>query len=251
MSIVLNRVQESCLRIRDQWYPQEMWLSSVFNSLVVSMGGAGRVLLEVGCGRDAQTLRMLSSYFELALGADLEIARQGNGDARWRTMVSDAHCLPLPDRSVDAIALGNVIEHLADVRAALAEFARVLRPGGRVIIVTVNKWFAPVVLGRVLPHRLRQLVNRAVSGTNEEDTFPAFYRGNTPKALTAAAAAVGLITVDMRYMSHHPRYFMFSALAYRAAVAVERVVRKYERLAPLRHFILCQLERPSETEKRA
>jgi hypothetical protein len=103
----------------------------------------------------------------------------------------------------------------------------------------------------VLPHRLRQVVNRVVSATNEEDTFPAFYRANTPDALLAAASAAGLNTIDMRYVSHHPRYFMFSVLAYRAAVAVERAVRRYESLAPMRHFILCQLERPSETEEAA
>src|SRR5262249_13171888 len=46
-------------------------------------------------------------------------------------LVGDAEGLPLPDASVDAGILRSVLVHVGDVRAALAELARVLRPGGR------------------------------------------------------------------------------------------------------------------------
>ena len=41
--------------------------------------------------------------------------------------------LPFADRMFDAVVLADVIEHVDDVTATLAEVRRVLRPGGRVV----------------------------------------------------------------------------------------------------------------------
>ena len=62
-----------------------------------------------------------------------------------RTLVSYWEALPLKDRSCDLILALDVIEHLPDPRTAIAETARVLRPGGAVLIKTPNP------LGAVLP----------------------------------------------------------------------------------------------------
>ena len=46
-------------------------------------------------------------------------------------LVGDAEVLPLPDASVDAVILCSVLVHVDDVRSAVEELARVLRPDGR------------------------------------------------------------------------------------------------------------------------
>lgn len=52
------------------------------------------------------------------------------------TRLQDVTALRLPDASRDAVVSLDVLEHVFDYRAALGEFARVLRPGG-VLVVTV------------------------------------------------------------------------------------------------------------------
>ncbi len=47
-----------------------------------------------------------------------------------RTLVADAHELPLQNASVDGVMLGEALHHFAHSERALAEVARVLRPGG-------------------------------------------------------------------------------------------------------------------------
>ncbi|MFZ1425883.1 MAG: class I SAM-dependent methyltransferase, partial [Geminicoccaceae bacterium] len=50
----------------------------------------------------------------------------------------DLTALPLPDASVDAALCALALVHLPDLRPALAELARVVRPGGRIVISDVH-----------------------------------------------------------------------------------------------------------------
>jgi arsenite methyltransferase len=60
---------------------------------------------------------------------------------------ADATHLPFPDQTFDAVISTQVLEFVPDVNAALAEIHRVLRPGGRVIIVDTDwdsiVWHSP------------------------------------------------------------------------------------------------------------
>lgn len=59
----------------------------------------------------------------------------------------DAGDLPFPDESVDAIAIADALHHFPDVEAALADCARVLRPGG---VLVVREFDPETVRGRLL-----------------------------------------------------------------------------------------------------
>lgn len=69
---------------------------------------------------------------------------EGKGDGvglqtgEWNTskidLVSDISSIPAPDASFDAILCTEVLEHLPDPIAALREFARLVKPGGRIIL---------------------------------------------------------------------------------------------------------------------
>jgi len=57
----------------------------------------------------------------------------------WRWMVADAMDLPFADASFDAVYAGEIIEHVGDTASALAEWRRILRPGGTFILSTPNR----------------------------------------------------------------------------------------------------------------
>jgi demethylmenaquinone methyltransferase/2-methoxy-6-polyprenyl-1,4-benzoquinol methylase len=50
-----------------------------------------------------------------------------------------AESLPRPDASSDFLSMGYALRHIADVNAAFAEFFRVLRPGGRLLLLEITK----------------------------------------------------------------------------------------------------------------
>src|SRR5579859_5548598 len=101
--------------------------------LVALRGVSGR-LLEIGCGA-GRNLRAFAHYRpDLTLqGVDisrvaLEEAAAAGGPIVYR--LGDALHLPYPDASFDIVVLFDVLEHVPDVGRAVAEIARVLRPGG-------------------------------------------------------------------------------------------------------------------------
>ena len=59
-------------------------------------------------------------------------------------MVGDALRLPFPADAFDRVIAAEVLEHIPDDRGAMAELARVLRPGGT-IAVTVPRWWPELV----------------------------------------------------------------------------------------------------------
>lgn len=102
--------------------------------------------LDIGTGT-GRVLELFAPYAERAIGLDashemLAIARQRMEEAGLRhaqVRHGDLYQLPLQARTVDLITIHQVLHFLDDPGAALTEAARVLRPGGRLLIVD----FAP------------------------------------------------------------------------------------------------------------
>jgi ubiquinone/menaquinone biosynthesis C-methylase UbiE len=103
---------------------------------------AGERVLDVGCGSGAVTREIARRVGSrgVAVGLDpspalLAVARQlakeaGVGD-RIEFREGDALRLPFPDGSFDAVVCVTVLSHVPRGETAIPEFARVLRPGGR------------------------------------------------------------------------------------------------------------------------
>jgi SAM-dependent methyltransferase len=105
-------------------------------------GGHDRepTILNVGCGTGG-TIRMLESFGQV-LNVDVsdEAIALSRSHGFQAEKVTD-HRLPYPDGSIDVVAALDVLEHIEDDQAALQEWARVLRPGGFVLLtVPAYQW---------------------------------------------------------------------------------------------------------------
>jgi SAM-dependent methyltransferase len=90
-------------------------------------------ILDVGCG-DGQISRLLSDAGSDVVGVDptwnqISVASERGGGASY--VRSGAAALPFGDASFDAAVACLVFEHIDEVDEAIAEIARVVRPGGR------------------------------------------------------------------------------------------------------------------------
>lgn len=107
-----------------------------------------RTILDVGSGAGqlaAPLLRYADSQAEIICSdfstAMLQRARARLESDRPRFAVADLAHLPFADQSFDGITCGYVLEHLPHPAPGLAELARVLRPGGRLLLMTMEDNF--------------------------------------------------------------------------------------------------------------
>jgi SAM-dependent methyltransferase len=106
------------------------------------------------------------------------------------------------DASFDVICCENVVEHLADPHAAFCELARVLRPGGRLLVQTPNFMSYKALAAWLLPHAIHIALGRYRHGVAEPEMWPTLYRCNTARQLMIAAAEADLIPTMLIYKNN-------------------------------------------------
>jgi demethylmenaquinone methyltransferase / 2-methoxy-6-polyprenyl-1,4-benzoquinol methylase len=98
--------------------------------------GARALDVAAGPGNVAAELVARGAHEVVALDLSLAMLAEGasRGHERIRWVNGDAQRLPLPDASFDVVTISFGLRNVPDPVRALEEFARVLRPGGRVVL---------------------------------------------------------------------------------------------------------------------
>ncbi len=87
------------------------------------------------------------------------------------------------DQTFDLVTLRMCAEHVAEPDRAVAAFSRLTKPGGKVIIYTINRWSPVPIITWIVPFGLHHPIKRLIWKTEEKDTFPVSYLMNTRKQL--------------------------------------------------------------------
>lgn len=109
----------------------------------LAIGFAGQTVADLGAGEGALSLllaRGCRKVFAVDLSPNMLVRlreaadRSGVGD-RIQTLEGDLEHLPLPDAAADTVFLSQALHHAADPAQALREAARILKPGGTLILL--------------------------------------------------------------------------------------------------------------------
>jgi SAM-dependent methyltransferase len=150
---------------------------------------------------------------------------------------ADLAQLPFADGTFDIAISSHVAEHLAQPERVFGELARVIKPGGRLLILTPNRWHYVTVSSALLPHRFHLTYNRW-RGVDEHDIFPTVYRANTARRLRALYEGAGFEVDSLEQFETEPEYLAFSTPTYALGVGFERLVNRFDRLKHLRVNLL-------------
>jgi ubiquinone/menaquinone biosynthesis C-methylase UbiE len=93
----------------------------------------GEKILEIGCNRGALVMKMQEHSLD-AYGVDINPEAIKYGFTN-NLFVADATSLPFPDDSFDKVYSVHTIEHIPDIKKSLREMERILKPGGRIVLI--------------------------------------------------------------------------------------------------------------------
>jgi SAM-dependent methyltransferase len=169
----------------------------------------GNRVLDAGCGTGRHVCEAFRTGGVDVVGIDLKwedlckaattlyLMREAEGGGPGRCLISraDVTTLPFRDEVFDAVICSEVLEHLADNRAAIGELVRVLKPGGNLV----------VSVPRFLPERICWALSEAYH--HEPGGHIRIYR---KKELQTLLEAAGTTCRDIRYKHglHAPYWWL-------------------------------------------
>jgi SAM-dependent methyltransferase len=241
----LGNARERCLELYDRYYSRPDYLHHLdrYRAEIAASVGPNAVVLDAGCGDAMPITREVATKVRYAVGVDLEQPRPSG--ARLSGARADVTRLPFRDGAFDVVFTLSVVEHLLDPERAFREFYRVLKPGGKLILQTPNRWDYVSVVAHLTPFWFHRKIAPTVLGRPAADVFPTHYRANTSGSLQRILGRSGFRAREPVRFNQYPAYLMFSPLLFRLGVAYERVTTRLGGLAWLRGWILVTGEKPS------
>ncbi|PWH18855.1 MAG: class I SAM-dependent methyltransferase, partial [Ardenticatenia bacterium] len=97
-------------------------------------------ILDVGCGVGAY-LSALRVHSPHVFGVEIEGEYAREAATRGHVVQALGERLPFAENCFDLVLSHEVIEHVSDDRACVAEMVRVLKPGGRLVLFCPNRWY--------------------------------------------------------------------------------------------------------------
>ena len=170
-------------------------------------------VLEIGVGSGAHAA-LLSGHARSFTGIDLTECATENTRGRFRVMdlsgdlrQMDAEHLDFPDESFDFVWSWGVIHHSANTEQILREVRRVLRPGGRAVVMVYHRslWGYYVVTGLIRGVLLADLLRtRSLHRTVQRATDGAIARYYSPREWRSLVKVQGLQLEWLRVYGDKP-----------------------------------------------
>jgi ubiquinone/menaquinone biosynthesis C-methylase UbiE len=177
----------------DGWYmtPLGAYTDELENGLVFKYVGVvrGKTVLDVGCGTGLYSIRLSEAGGDVTAvdisSKMIEIARrkaQDRGQYIWYDQ-ADMVKLPYENSTFDMVVSITALEFATDPLLALMEMARVLRPGGKLVVGVLNN-DSPWADARREHAKREESVYRAARSFSSSDLRLLFHRTGTFGALT-------------------------------------------------------------------
>jgi demethylmenaquinone methyltransferase/2-methoxy-6-polyprenyl-1,4-benzoquinol methylase len=175
--------------------------------------GRGASLLDLGTGTGdlaRETLAQFPQAKVIAADFTLEMMRVGQKRGPLNFSSADALQLPFPERSFDAVVSGFLMRNVIDLQQAIREQYRVLKKGGRIVILDTTRpkknIFSPLIWLHM--HVVIPLLGRLLTGSSEAyhylpETTEGFV---TAENMAARMAAAGFKKINYER-------FMFGTIA--------------------------------------
>jgi 2-polyprenyl-3-methyl-5-hydroxy-6-metoxy-1,4-benzoquinol methylase len=188
-------------------------LSKVFQPGICWLdAGCGRTLIQKWIRNADEIEHSFIRDARMVVGADVDYPSLS--ESPILRIACDLSSLAFQSESFDLITCNMVVEHLAEPQRVFFEFFRILRPGGKVVILTPNLYHIANIVSRFSPLWFHKWVLEKLSERPDEDIFPTLYHCNTERALRNSLQEVGFSRPTVHLVPGRQRLLDFGPLFY-------------------------------------
>lgn len=229
MSLPENNLTQNTADLkRISKFPEGSYFSSAWTTLdiydnwVSSLIRNDMLLLDIGCGKKS-LMEKFTDKVSYSIGMDISHSALRENKTRFSLFVNgDAYNLPFKDESADIIVTQWMIEHIEKPEIVLAEFCRVLKAKGHLIVVTNSLYHPMMLLSAILPAGFRDRLKKKIFPSYiDEDTFPTYYNFNSLGRIHSMLSKAGFERNAACY-SGAP-FFFFNKVLFRFSELYERL----------------------------
>jgi SAM-dependent methyltransferase len=206
-----------------------------------SLPASGARVLDAGCGRWSQLVSFRPRISDL-VGLDVHAPQK---TPRWLSRFVRADVCTeadaFPPATFDLVLSSFTVEHLADPAAAFRNIHRWLRPGGVLVLSTVNRSHPLVAAYLRLTPRLRHRLQRFVKYT-DADAHPVIGAANTPDEMRTALSGAGFTDIELVMTSYLARAWSRRVATFALGLAGDLVAH---RVPSRRSTIVARARRPA------
>jgi ubiquinone/menaquinone biosynthesis C-methylase UbiE len=195
-------------------------------------------ILDIGAGRSGYMVDLFQTAKHV-IGQDPDEQAISEHPFLHQKIIGDFDSLSIiPDHSVDMVISSWTLEHLKKPHNLFIQVSRILKKGGVFISLTPNKYCIPSVISMLIPNSLHPSIVKKLWGRSEENTYPAYYKLNTVRALKKYCKQYSLNLKEVQYMKD-PSYYVQMNLS---ANSVYKLHRKLP--SKLAEGMLITIEKP-------
>jgi ubiquinone/menaquinone biosynthesis C-methylase UbiE len=192
--------------------PKLEYSQNIYEKILRKVYDSKNVWLDLGCGHQLlspwrkKEEKKLVEDSKMFLGLDYELNSLKKHQSLNHKIRGDIKYLPLKSNTLNLITANMVIEHLQYPEEQLSEVNRVLKPGGRFIFHTPNKYGYSLLLTKWIPDSLKQKLLNFLENRKAEDVFKTYYRLNTTGQIKKIIKKTGFKIEEINYIASTPHF---------------------------------------------
>ena len=205
----------------------------------------GMNLLHAGCGWDKHNISSVYSDTCKVTGIDLDPVVADRFHSEFH--LASLNDMPFEENSFDIVFSEYVFEHLSEPHGAFDEIRRVLKPGGRLLIVTPNLFSYKSIVARFTPYSFHLAMGRIRYGRGHEaDMYPTHFLCNTDRSFRRFAAQHEFDVVAILLVTNGPTWFEKIPIVFEIFHIFHLLIDRINLFSSLRCAMVVELRKPNE-----
>ena len=235
-------VRQKCWKIIDKEYPEKKDKYAIVRGLIANSLKNDCVILDAGCGH-RPVIPDHNGLSVLKIGMDMVLEDIKKNKTIDHGIISNINYIPIKRESVDIIICNMVFEHLQEPERTFSELSRIIKKDGYLIFMTPCIYNIVTLINRMIPNRFHRNFAKLLTGANETDIFPTYYKANSIGNLRKMLGENNFVEKDLIMYQPPPYAFVFSTIICKLMIQYYHIINSYDWLKSLRGVIIAKYQK--------